>query len=133
MFNELFLWTNVVLLCAFILLMQIARIVVPLFSARQPLWKYALVVFALMLSLSSFAFAIHIMSVGQSFFAITGTHLSPSFYMYIKAQLFNLTVSCIRQICLIALMFVLTWCVTRTIKIRSEPAWVLAQDIRVRL
>ncbi len=66
MFSELFFWSNIVLLCAFVLLVQVAILVRPLLFARQPLWKYALTVLVLMLSLSSFVAAIHATQFEQS-------------------------------------------------------------------
>ena len=133
MFSELFFWSNIVLLCAFVLLIQVAMLVRPLLFTRQPLWKYTLTVFALMLSLSSFVSAIHATQVEQSLFVLTRLHLSPYAYMHLLAQLSDASASCMVQTCLLAIMFVLLWYVKSTSKARRVPVWVIAQDIRGQL
>jgi len=133
MFSELFLCSNIVLLCAFAVFIQIATMVRPLLFARQPLWKYALAVLALLLSLSSFVIAIHAMSVEQSFFTVIGMHLSHSYYIHLQAQLSSTVSSCMVQIYLLVIMLVLLWYVKSISKPRPVPAWVIAQDIRGRL
>ncbi len=129
MFSELFFWSNTVLLCAFILLVQVAMLVRPLLFARQPLWKYALTVLALMLSLSSFVGAIHATQFEQSLLVLTRLHLSPNAYMHLMAQLSGASTSCIMHTCLLAIMLVLLWGVKSTLNARFVPVWVIAQDI----
>ena len=133
MFSELFLWSSTVLLCTTILLVQVVTLMRPLLFTRQPLWKYALVVLALLLSLSSFVVAIHATQYEQSLFILTKLHMNPTVYMHLKAQLSSAFVSCVVQTCLLVSMIVLLLGIKRTLHSRYVPVWVLAQDIHLYL
>ncbi len=130
MFSELFLWSSIVLLCAFVLLVQVVMCVRPLLFTRQPLWKYAVVVLALLLSLSSFVVAIHAMHDEQMLFVLTREHMNPTIYIHLKVALSAAFASCMVQTSLLVIMIVLLLSVKSTSKSRYTPSWVLAQDIR---
>ena len=114
MLGNLYLWSDAVLLSAFILLIQFAGIVRPLLSARQPFWKYALVVLALLVSLFSFVVAIHAKLFGEAFFAVIHEHLNLEAYLRLQADVSYEFICCMVQTCLLVIMIVLLWGVKRT-------------------